>query len=105
MDWNEAIDRTLEAWYQLRASIGEGADEVELLTEINAACSLCEKADQEKREGETKCDRCRAANDFGGCSGINLEMSECVVSKDWDGLRKLVDQFIGNLEQLRLAQG
>ena len=105
MDWDEARERTLELWYDLRRSIGRETDEVALLTEINAACALCEKADAEKAAGEIKCDRCQAAQQFGGCRGINLEMSECVVSKDWDGLRELVDRFIGNLERLRPESG
>lgn len=67
-------------------------DELELLTEINAICALCEAANAEQPQTLTHCERCLAFQQFGGCRGVNLEMSERVIQKDWDALQDLIDQ-------------
>ncbi len=105
MNWDEARDRTLEQWRGLQDSF-EARDEVELLAEINAICELCEVA-KEKAAGQWgRCDYCLAQRQFGGCTGISLQMSERVVEGDWDGLRQLIDQFIANLESMTVpSQG
>lgn len=99
MEWSEAKERTLGSWRRLRDSIGT-ADELELLVQINAICELCEKAREEAGGRFPKCDYCLASRQFGGCRGINAEMSDRVAAKDWDRLRDLVDEFIAALLEL-----
>lgn len=102
MNWNKARDETLDLWLRIRDLI-DNPDELELLTEINAICALCDAANEQEPRDLTRCERCIAFRQFGGCHEINLEMSERVVEKDWDALRGLVDQFIHNLENLEVA--
>lgn len=81
--------------------IDEG-DELALLIEINAICALCEAAGEREPRSQTRCERCLAFQQFGGCQQVNLEMSERVVQKDWQALRGLVEGFIRNLETLEI---
>jgi len=97
MDWNQALRTTIRQWQVIRDSIGS-AHEIELLTEINAVCDLCEKARDESC-AETgapfdRCQYCRAFQQFGGCQEISARMSEAVVEKDWPRLRSLVDETV-----------
>lgn len=101
MNWNEAIEGTLRQWSAIRDSISE-ADDVKLLTEINAVCDLCEKSEEEEGSGIGRCRRCLFYQQFGGCQDLSLKMSEAIVYKDWDRLRGLVDETIYGLETLKL---
>jgi hypothetical protein len=101
VDWTAARDGTLELWLKIRTMIDQ-PDELELLTEINVICDLCDVAQAAAPQVHGRCERCLAYQQFGGCSGINAEMSERVVAKDWQGLRVLVDRFIENLRNLEL---
>lgn len=101
MNWRSATDDTLALWRRIRAMI-EIPDELDLLTEINAACAMCEAAAEEEPRDLGRCNRCLAFQQFGGCHEVNLEMSVRVAEKDWEGLRELVDQFIHNLETLEI---
>lgn len=97
MQWRQALDETITLWERIRDGIGS-ADELQLLSDINAVCSLCEKADVEAHEeGGRRCDHCLVLRQWGGCQEINGLMSEKVAEKDWDGLRELVDEFIRRL--------
>lgn len=101
MEWRQALDETIVLWERIRAGIGS-ADDLQLLSDINAVCSLCERADLEKaEEGGRRCDHCLLFQQWGGCQGINGLMSEKVVEKDWDGLRGLVDEFLARLRTTR----
>jgi hypothetical protein len=102
MSWTEAIEATHRQWTAIRDSIGE-ADEVELLTEINAVCDLCEKAEAEEGSGIGRCRRCLFYQRFGGCQEVSARMSEAVIERDWDRLRHLVDETIGGLRSLTLT--
>lgn len=104
MSWETAKAETLELWRTIRQTLAE-PDELELLTEINAICALCDSAAAEEPRSLTPCERCLAFQQFGGCHGINLEMSERVVEKDWDAVRVLIDRFIQILETLEVPQG
>lgn len=99
--WRQARDETLELWRKIRRMLDE-PDGLELLTEVNAICALCEAANQEEAPDLTRCERCLAFQQFGGCQQINLEMSERIVERNWGALRDLVDVFIHNLETLEL---
>ncbi|MFQ5526103.1 MAG: hypothetical protein ACE5GX_07540 [Thermoanaerobaculia bacterium] len=99
--WQTARDETLKLWFKIR-SMADEPDEIALLTEINALCALCEAANAEGPKTLTCCERCLAFQQFGGCRGVNLEMSIRVVDRDWDGLRELVDLFIDHLKNLEL---
>lgn len=101
MDWQEARDRTLAQWRELRDSI-DARDGVQLLTDINAICGLCDKALEDADGATPKCDFCIAAEQFGGCRAINAEMSLKVAEKDWDGLRQLVDHYIDSVRKLEI---
>lgn len=102
MDWAEAKATTLRLWLEIRDSLGT-KDEVELLRDINAVCDLCEKANQEAAGRWGRCEYCIAHQQFGGCVGVSLRMSEAVVDRDEEKLRTLIDQFIENLETLDVA--
>jgi hypothetical protein len=101
MTWTDAVEGTLRQWNAIRDSIAE-PDEVELLTEINAVCDLCEKSEQEKGSGIGRCERCLFYQQFGGCRDLSARMSEAVVEKDWDRLRHLIDETIRSLKSLSL---
>ncbi len=101
MDWTEAKEGTLELWRNIRRMLDE-PDEMSLLTEINAMCDLCERAKEQDSDSLDMCRSCLAYQQFGGCRGVNLEMSERCVARDWEGLRVLIDDFIVNLEGVEL---
>jgi hypothetical protein len=101
MNWTEAIEGTLRQWTAIRDSIGE-ADEVELLTEVNAVCDLCEKSDDEQGSGVGRCRQCLFYQQFGGCQDVSLRMGEAIIEKDWDRLRRLIDETIHGLRSLTL---
>jgi hypothetical protein len=103
MDWEAAKAQTLELWRTIREKLDE-PDELELLTDINAICALCDAAATEEPKSLTRCERCLAFLQFGGCQGINLEMSERVVEQDWEAVRDLVNQFIHSLETLEVPR-
>jgi len=103
MSWQQAKRETLEEWRRIRASIGR-RDELQLLTDINAAGAMCSEARSESEPGR-KCSRCRFFDQFGGCSEVSGKMSELVAAKQWDELRALVDQFLADLERLEVEPG
>ena len=101
MEWQEAKESTVRFWRGLRDSM-DSLDQVGLLREINAVNQLCEKA-KEAAEGEWgRCSYCIAYNQFGGCTGISMRMSECVVDGDMVELHRLVDKFLAQLEALEV---
>lgn len=104
MDWLEAKEATLHQWRQLRSSVGT-MNEVDLLKEINAVNDLCEKAKQQAHGEMNRCNYCIAFHQFGGCMGVSLQMSECAVDGDKEKLRKLMDGFISQLEDLEPSEG
>jgi hypothetical protein len=108
--WQEARERTLETWGELRGSIVD-PDEVELLIGIHAACGLCQLSSDEKaaaiaegraEEGAIKCDFCPFYDQFGGCRTLNREMTDCVLEKDWRQLERLVDRFMDQTRRLEM---
>ncbi|HKV09930.1 MAG TPA: hypothetical protein VJ725_17455 [Thermoanaerobaculia bacterium] len=101
MTWTEAIHGTVRQWTTIRDSIGT-APPVDLLTEINAVCDLCEKSEAEAGSGIERCRYCLFYQQFGGCQEVSGRMSEAVVEQDWDRLRQLVDQMIEGLEKLKV---
>lgn len=101
LDWQAAKEETLALWLKIRGMVAE-PDELELLTEINAICDLCDVAQDAAPQVFGRCERCLAYQQFGGCHGINGEMSERVVEHDWEGLLVLVDKFIDNLRALEV---
>ena len=101
LNWQVARDQTLELWLKIRGMVAQ-PDEVELLTEINAICDLCDVAQNAAPQPFGRCERCLAYQQFGGCHGINGEMSERVVEHDWEGLLVLIDRFIDNLRKLEV---
>lgn len=99
MDWESAKEGSLRHWRRIQASIDD-LDRVALLTEINVVDDLCLKAKEAARDDLRQCDYCIAYHQFGGCSGVSLKMSECVVEGRLDDLRQLVGEFIERLEEL-----
>lgn len=99
MDWSAAKDDTLRLWTDIRRKIPQ-RDSLELLSEINAVCSLCEVAQASSPRDLGRCERCLAYRQFGGCRGINAEMSERIATGDWPGFEALVDDFIAKLEAM-----
>lgn len=103
MDWQTARESTLDYWLKVRDSL-DTLDEVELLREINAVNDLCEMAKRESHGELGRCNYCIAHQQFGGCMGISLRMSECIVDGRRDELHSLVDEFISNLEGLEIPE-
>jgi hypothetical protein len=103
MTWNEAKQGTIRQWESIRDAIGR-ADTVELLTEINAACDLCEKSDQEAGTPFGRCDSCLFLQQFGGCREVSARLSELVVSGELDEVRTIVDDMIHKTENLALPE-
>ncbi len=103
MDWRAARERTVRYWREVRDAI-RSTEEVELLRQINAVNELCEKAKEESDGGRDRCNFCLAYQQFGGCYGISLQMTECVVDKRFDELEELVDRFIFQLEAIELPE-
>jgi len=101
LGWQTAKEETLTTWLKIRQMV-EDPDEIELLTEINAICALCDCAQAAEPEVHGRCERCLAYQQFGGCRGINAEMTERVVEADWQGLTAMVDRFIANLRTLEI---
>ena len=104
MDWQAAKEGTLRHWRKLQANL-ESLDRVELLTEINVVNDLCLKSQDTAGDDIHHCDYCIAYHQFGGCSGLSLQMSECVVEGRMDDLRSLVDDFVTRLEGLQAPNG
>lgn len=101
MNWTEAIDGTVRQWNHIRDSIGT-ASEVEMLTEINAVCDLCAKSEEEAGGGIGRCEKCLFYQQFGGCRELSAHMSEAVIAKDWNRLRRLIDETIRGMRSLVL---
>ena len=101
MNWTEAIDGTVRQWNHIRDSIGT-ASEVELLTEINAVCDLCAKSEEEAGSGIGRCEKCLFYQQYGGCRELSAHMSEAVIAKDWNRLRRLIDETIRGMRSLVL---
>jgi hypothetical protein len=70
---------------------------VELLTELNAVCDLCEKSDEVAGSGIGRCERCLFYQQFGGCQEVSARMSLGVVEKDWPTVIALIDDMIAKL--------
>jgi hypothetical protein len=99
MTWEDARNRELAHWATIRDAIGT-ASPVELITEIDAADTLCEKA-REGIDGPIDyCTRCLFYQQFGGCRQPSGRMSESVAARDWEGLRAQVDELIAHLRTL-----
>ena len=104
MDWREAKDSTIGDWKRIRDAIGT-AEELELLTDINAVCDLCVVAKAEAAGEPDRCGYCLAFQQFGGCQAANLAMTEMVMDKNWEKLGALVDGFISALEAVDTEAG
>jgi hypothetical protein len=103
MTWNEAKQGTIRQWEAIRNAIGK-SDRVELLTEINAVCDLCEKSDQEAGTPFARCDYCLFYQQFGGCLEVSARLSELVVSDKLDEVRTIVDDMIRKTKALVLPE-
>jgi hypothetical protein len=102
MTWNEAKTGTIRQWEAIRDAIGS-ADTVELLTEINAVCDLCEKSDQEAGTPFGRCGYCLFYRQFGGCREISASLSELVVKGEMEEVRAIVDDMIRKTGALALG--
>ncbi len=101
MEWAEAKGRTLDLWMKIRRMTDE-PDELALLTEINAMCDLCDTAKAQAPDSLDMCPNCLGYQQFGGCREVNAEMSELVVSHEWEELKKRVDAFIESVKAIEL---
>lgn len=99
MEWREAKERTREGWLSIRESVGQ-AETLELLSRVNSLTALCEKAGTEAGGEAGMCAYCAFYQQFGGCMDVSAQMSERIVSRDWDGLRDLIDRFLTVLDRL-----
>lgn len=109
MNWKQARDHALETWSGIRASVDDIDDPVELLSRINAVNDMCVKAKEDAGTPWGHCEYCLFYQQFGGCKEVSGRMSEAVVAREWDELRRLLDEFIAHLRELKVpppeAQG
>ena len=101
MTWNEAREGTVRQWQAIRAMVG-AADPVELLTEVNAICDLCEKSDEVTGSGIGRCERCLFYQQFDGCKEVSARISLGIVEKDWQAVRALIDDMIAKLRVMEV---
>lgn len=101
MSWEDARNRELAHWSAVRAALGS-ASPVTLLTEINAADALCEKAKDEAAGATDYCKRCLFYQQFGGCREVTGRLSELVAAGDREGARALMDEYIAHLGALEV---
>ena len=99
MDWIEARRSTIDLWRGIREAVGS-AEELQLLTDINGVCALCDKAREHSGPHEGPCTYCLAYRQFGGCLEASRELSDLVVQRRWDEVRQHVDDFIARLEAI-----
>jgi len=99
MLWREAKENTLQLWTAIHDSVGH-ADPVDLLTDVNAVTSICDKAKEEAGGGLGKCDYCIIYQQFGSCKEFSGRLSEKIAEKDWPGVREMVGTAIHTLERL-----
>ena len=103
MSWEDARNRELAHWSAVRAALGS-ASPVEVLTEINAADALCDKARDVAGGGIDYCNRCLFYQQFGGCREATGRMSERVAAGDLAGARALMDEYIAHLGALEVPK-
>lgn len=101
MTWQEAKDSTIQQWITIQSLI-DRADTVELLTEINAVCDLCEKADEVAGTPFGRCQSCLFLQQFGGCREVSAHLSELVVSGQLDEVHALVEGMIRATRKLKV---
>jgi hypothetical protein len=101
--WTDARTLTLAKWRDIQTALAE-PDPLELITEINAVCSLCERAKAEaKLHGAWwPCRYCAAFEQFGGCADLQGRLTEAIVRSDWQRASALVAEAIADLEALEL---
>ncbi len=104
MEWREAKERTKGLWLEIRGAVGE-AETLDLLGRINSLNALCERAVMDAGGDPGLCAYCAFYQQFGGCMDVTVEMSECAVRRDWDGLRELIDRFLLVLDRLECEPG
>lgn len=106
--WQEARDRTVQLWSDIRASLGR-AHPTDLLTDINLICPLCERAEAEREDlqqpSTDRCAFCIAYSQAGGCRQVCAEISTRVAERDWEAAREIADRFIETLADLELPAG
>jgi hypothetical protein len=101
MTWQESQKNTLRTWHAIRDAIGT-AHPLDLLVEMNVVMDLCEKAEEEAGGHWNRCEHCLLQQQHGNCREISARMSELAASREWDELRRLVEEFIRRLEFLQL---
>lgn len=103
MTWQEAKDSTIQQWITIQSLIG-CADTVELLTEINAVCDLCDKSEEVAGTPIGRCQSCLFLQQFGGCREVSAHLSELVVSGQLDEVRALVEGMIRATRRLQVPE-
>lgn len=101
--WTDAKALTLAKWRDIQTALAQ-PDSLELITEINTVCSLCERAKEHARSHGTRltCRYCLAFQQFGGCSDLRGHLSEAISRNDWEKAGELVAKAIADLEALEL---
>jgi hypothetical protein len=100
MNWEEARQKSIEAWASVQETIGT-ADITELLARINAMNEMCDKA-EEASGGHDRCRYCVAYNQAGGCQEITARLSHYAAEKNWPMTRKLAEEFMERLKKLEI---
>lgn len=99
MNWKEAKERTIAQWEGIRAGLGRELP-VDLVAEVNAVAELCIKAREAAGEPAARCRFCIAFADVGGCARVNLQITEALLTEDWERAGRYIDEV---LELLRAA--
>jgi len=101
MLWSEAKEKTLRKWTAIEEAVGS-ADPVDLMTEVNATCAICDKAKEEAGGGIGKCELCLLYQQLGGCKEFGGRLSERVAEKDWPQVQAMVAKAVEALRSLEV---
>lgn len=93
MEWKLALDATIAEWEVIRDNIGK-ANPVDLVTEINAVCELCDKASHEADQPGHRCRYCIVFGTDRGCRDLRLELTQSLLDEDWESSRAQVDEVL-----------
>lgn len=93
MDWKKAKQRTLGEWLRIRSALTDG-DALQLVTDINAVCALCEKAREVAGSAAERCSQCIAFGDTKICEDYRFKLSELILDRDEAAATVLLEEII-----------
>jgi anti-anti-sigma factor len=113
--WAQARSATLARWTRILERVGTAGAE-ELVRDLTGLFALCHKAERDLQiagPGAAACTRCQFCPLFYqlggtpaelGCGSALGRLLECAQARDWDGLRRGVEEIIGKIERMPLPE-